>query len=327
MRLLISMLSDCLRSVTTNSIQYSACFRILHKLNVGITTDEGVRIAAPLQNSNITGVYLALQTYNKPTLDAFTEDLAAAIQPHPRKTAYLIENPKAIVEHMDAHLDNFLQMGYTNHLTIDTLFTTLMITQIPNESKLKVDAIEAIQKYQAEVEKARDDDYTDDDHSTSQTSHSKVVPSPPGGPDDASVLTTMSSPQNLQSSPVPLSLYRFLSNFIAQRQEAMDYGNNPGIKKPTYVDDSGFDAPSSHDAYTTTLTQAKVIPHDAKQYTTSTKRGIQFPYVALPNKCEECHSTDSTFVPKHKPQCYHKKCKHCNLWGHPDYACRVPKPK
>ena len=189
-----------------------------------------------------------------------------------------------LVRHIEPYVNTFVQMEYQKYLTVDMLFTTLMLNQLPDGEMRRI----IVHTMHDHLESDGDDEDTDDS-------------------------TTVSSSTTARSTSA-LKHYNFLTKSLRKYQEALDHGKGPRTV-------SKKDSVELNDAHAASVQGPIIITHDDGKYTMDTTKGIKYPYVALKTLCTACHGPGST--KPHNPRCYAKACKTCGLFGHPHWACQA----
>ena len=245
----------------------------------------GARISSPFTTNSLPGMLAHLANYNKATLSSFTTDLGELLVPY-KSPQLITTKPMNLIRHFEPQLNMFVQMGYSEFLTVDLLFTALALNQIP-EGELKrlvvLEMYRRLTKVDANVA-------TNDDTST-------IASNQADNQDDH------------------LMHYNHLSKFLEEYQKSLEHG-----KLPTSPGSPSLPQNDLVDAYSADTTFTKPVSHSDEVYTTHPVHGIKYPYVAQHKLCVLCHGPTATT--KHNPKCYSRKCQNCGLFGHPRHACR-----
>lgn len=285
---------------------------IVTKLTATISLEmTGELITNPYESSNLPGIcQLLKREYHTANLARFNRDFSDLLTCKV-SAAKLAENPLLASQQTDKRIAEWVSLNSWSFMTPDIFFTNILLGYLAND--------QFKQKCVAEVI-----DYV-----------SKI--------DEGDVKETMSVTSSVGFGSMPI--YQHLVQFMKTQYESANYlsiTGKQGVQANTNVNNNGARlGNNSHRrpfgmqtaaAATTTPTEKEYAagPFSAEVFRTpktvwckDVQAGMEYPYVALKEKCAVCHgkTAGDTKVEMHSPRCFGGSCNRCNMYGHKQYNC------
>lgn len=303
MVLLVNKIKGCLLSYPN----------IVTKLTATTSLEmTGELITNPYENSNLAGIcQLLKKEYHTANLARFNRDFSDLLTCKVT-TAKLAENPLLASQQTDKRIAEWVSLNSWAFMTPDIFFTNILLGYLVNDQfkqKCVAEVIDFVNKIDSGDVR-----------------------------DTASVTSTA----GFGSMPIYQHLVQFMktqyesANYLSitgkQGTQSQSSATSQGARQPTNNTLRRPFGMQSAAAATATPTAKEYAsgPYSAEVYRTpktlwckDVQAGIEYPYVAMKEKCAACHGKTSgdTKVEMHTPRCFGGVCNRCNLYGHKQYNC------
>lgn len=300
--LLVNKIKGCLNAypIIVTKLTATTCLEMTGEL-----------ITNPYESSNLAGIIQLLKKeYHTANLARFNRDFSDLLTCKVT-AAKLAENPLLASQQTDKRIAEWVSLNSWAFMTPDIFFTNILLGYLTNDQfkqKCVAEVIDFVNKIDS------------------------------GDVKDTASVT--SATVGFGSMPI----YQHLVQFMKTQFESANYlsitGKHSAQPNANVNTNATRNPPAPQRRFGLHTAAAATATSASKEFATGpfsnevnrasktlwckdVQAGIEYPYVAMKEKCAQCHgkTAGDTKVEMHSPRCFGGVCNRCNMYGHKQYNC------